>query len=375
MFNLGFNIQNEYKILVCAGADGGGEFLKILQANNIPCKELKHLRRSICPIDDLLCVMDIAQIIKNFAPDIVFISSSKAGALGTAAAIFCRWFGRKFTLIYRIDWAFNDPRPALERKIYIVIENFLSKFRDIIIQNDQFDLRTAKINGIKPKLGFKIIHNGIDGNALDFLDKNDARNFFHNKLNTDLNQFDLIIGTIANYYKTKGLSYLLDAMAELSKTKNIGCILVGDGPERKILEKIIKQRGLENRVFLAGQISDAYKYLKACDIFVLPSAKEGFPWTILEAMLAGLPIIATKVGAIPEILENGVNGWIVESENQKQIVEKILWFSAHPDDRHSFGISAKQRAKNQFALNTMLSKYRQLFRAIIDKKTNFIDFD
>ena len=141
------------------------------------------------------------------------------------------------------------------------------------------------------------------------------------------------------------------------------------------LEKIIKQRGLENRVFLAGQISDAYKYLKACDIFVLPSAKEGFPWTILEAMLAGLPIIATKVGAIPEILENGVNGWIVESENQKQIVEKILWFSAHPDDRHSFGISAKQRAKNQFALNTMLSKYRQLFRAIIDKKTNFIDFD
>ncbi len=375
LFNLNLNIQNEYETLVCVGANGNGEFTKALKSRNILYRELNHLRRSIHPIDDLLCFFDIALMIKSFSPDIVFLNSSKAGVLGTIAATFCRWFGKKFTLIYRINWAFNDPRPAIERKIYIIVERFLSKFRDIIIQNDNFDLQTAKINRIKPKLGFKIIYNGIDSNALNFLNRDAARDFFRDKLHVDLNKFELVIGNTANYYKTKGLPYLLDAIANLSKTINVGCVLVGDGPERKTLEDIIKRNRLEKRVFLAGQLPDAHRYLKAYDIFAFSSVKEGFPWAILEAMSAELPIIATKVGAIPDILENGISGWLIEPANSEQIYERILWFSSHINIMPQFGLRAKQRVQNRFTLDILLAKYRQLFQAIIDKKTDLINFD
>ncbi|MEK9170843.1 MAG: glycosyltransferase, partial [Patescibacteria group bacterium] len=191
LFNLNSHIRGEHETLVCAGADGGGEFFKVLRLAGIPCVELKHLRRAIRPIDDLLCFFEIISTIRHFSPDIIFLNSSKAGVLGTIAASACRWLGKRFTLIYRIDWAFNDPRPAFERKVYIVVERFLSKFRDIIIQNDSFDLHTARVNGIKPKLGFKIIHNGIDVDALQFFDRDAARIFFRDRLRVNLNDFEL----------------------------------------------------------------------------------------------------------------------------------------------------------------------------------------
>ncbi len=375
LFNLNSHIRREYETLVCAGVDGGGDFLKALQLAGIPCVELKHLRRVIHPIDDLLCFFEIIRTIRHFSPDIIFLNSFKAGVLGTLAASACRWFGKRFTLIYRIDWTFNDPRPAFERKTYIVVERFLSKFRDIIIQNDSFDLYTAKSNGIKPKLGFKIVHNGIDVDSLQFLDRDAARIFFRDRLHVDFNSFELVIGNTANYYKTKGLTYLLEAVANIAKTVNVACVIVGDGIERKVLEKMIRQNGLEMHVFLAGQIPNAYRYLKAYDIFAFSSVKEGFPWAILEAMAAELPIVATTVGAIPDILENGVSGWLIKPAHPEQISERILWFHTHRDSMSQFGSKAKQRVREQFILDALLTKYRQLFRAIIDKKTDQIAFD
>lgn len=375
LFNLNSHIRNEYETLVCAGIDGGDEFSKALERKGIPYCRLKHLRRAIRPLNDLLCFFDIIKMIRDFSPDIVFLTSSKAGVLGTLAATVCRWFGKKLTIIYRIDWAFNDPRPALERKAYIVVERLLSKFRDIIIQNDRFDLDTAKSHGIRPRIGFKIVYNGINSETLNFLSREAARAFFHDRLGIDLNKFTLVIGNTANYYKTKGLTYLLEAVADLAKTVNVACIIVGEGTERKMLEKMIENRGLEKRVFLAGHVPDAFLYLKAFDIFAFSSVKEGFPWAILEAMAAGLPIVATKVGALPEIIEDGISGFLVEPGNSKNISERIAWFHEHPSSMSLFGSRAKQRVRERFTLDNLLAAYRQLFRAIIDKKTHSISFD
>ncbi|MCX6813588.1 MAG: glycosyltransferase, partial [Candidatus Azambacteria bacterium] len=358
-----------------AGVDGGGQFLQALQSANIPHKKLRHLRRAISPLDDLMCFFDIIQIMRNFSPDIVFLNSSKAGVLGTLAAMACRWLGKKFTLIYRIDWAFNDPRSTLERKAYVIVEKFLSKFRDIIMQNDNFDLSTAKSFGIKPRLGFKIIHNGIDINVLNFLSRQAARGFFRNKLKINLDKFELVVGNTANYYKTKDLPSLVRAVAVLAKSVNVGCVLVGDGTERKVLEKMIQEKGLQDRVFLTGQILDAYKYLRAYDVFTFSSVKEGFPWAILEAMAAELPIVATKVGAIPDIIQNGVSGRLVEPSDSAQMSEQILWLYKNRDAAIKFGLCARQLVKERFTLDALLAKYRQLFQNIIDNKASKISFD
>jgi len=136
----------------------------------------------------------------------------------------------------------------------------------------------------------------------------------------------VVIGAIANLYATKGIEYLIEAAsitAKSYKLKAISYIVIGEGKERPKLEALIKTYNLENNFFLIGRISNATQYLKAFDIVVLPSVKEGFPWVLLDAMAAEVPIIATKVGAVPEVIEDNKDGLLVPPGDSKALAEKI----------------------------------------------------
>ncbi len=375
LYNLNLNIRTEYETYICVGSDGNQEFVQAIEKASIRHKIIPHLKRAIRPLDDIICIFEMVQVICNFSPDIVFLTSSKAGVLGTIASCLARVCRKKFSLVYRIDWAFNDPRPEKERKMYVYIERFLSRCRDIIIQNDLFDLESAKNNNILPKYGFKLIHNGIDIQSMHFLSQADARTFFQTKCSVDLRSFDLIIGNTANFYPTKGLTYMIEAVAEIIKTKNIACIIMGDGPDRPILENLIREKGCEKNIFLIGQIPHASRYISGFDLFAFTSVKEGFPWAILEAMCAGLPIIATRVGAIPEIIENGKSGYIIEPACTEQITERIHWFLEHQYALRICGENAKQHVSEHFTLKKMLEQYRSLFNAISENNFSKIHFD
>jgi glycosyltransferase involved in cell wall biosynthesis len=127
------------------------------------------------------------------------------------------------------------------------------------------------------------------------------------------------------------------------------------------LEKIIEKYNLENRVFLVGFLENAKEYLKAFDIFTLTSIKEGLPYTILEAGLAGLPIIASNVGGVPDIIDNGINGILVEKTNVGQISKTIEFMIKNPDQRKSFGLKLQQKIEKEFSLKQMLDKTLQLY--------------
>jgi len=136
---------------------------------------------------------------------------------------------------------------------------------------------------------------------------------------------------------------------------NITFMVIGEGQERKKLEKLIKRYRLENNFFLPGAIPDAYKYLKAFDAFVLPSLKEGFPWTILEAMAAEIPIIAAKVGAITEIKP----GILVEPEKPKQLVNAIERLLIDSEPRRNFASRAKNKIEKEFSLDKMIETIKK----------------
>jgi glycosyltransferase involved in cell wall biosynthesis len=208
--------------------------------------------------------------------------------------------------------------------------------------NNKHDLDQAKELRITPKKELILIHNGVDLNKIDFLEKERARD----KL--ELPRDEYIIGTIANFYKTKGLKYLIQAMKEVEDKK---LIIIGEGRERKSLEELIKKEGLKDKIKLLGKKKDAYKYLKAFDIFVLSSVKEGFPWVALEAMSARVPVIATRVGAIPEIMTHKENGLIIEPKEPRQIVEAL-----NEIDNLDLVDSAYQTVSDRFSLDKMVSE-------------------
>ena len=293
----------------------------------------------------------------------MFLSSSKAGVIGSLAT-------RKFPglkVIYRIGgWSFNDPMPWLVRRFYILAERCTAKLKDIIMVNSQRDFDQAKKMKIKPRQNIELIHNGVDSYKMGIFGKDEAKIKLFEKLTQRQRGFlhaKIVVGTVANFYKTKGLEYFIEAIKLLRAEPAIAhtaFVIVGDGPERGKLELQIKESGLKNKIFLAGRLPDARKYLAAFDIFVMSSVKEGFPWALLEAMAAKLPVVATNVGAVPEVIEDGKNGFLVEPRKPELLAQKIKELADNEHLRNELGIQAHQTVVLKFDLNKMVEKVEKL---------------
>lgn len=319
--------RSKYEIALAAGGSQNGDFLlNQLAKLGVLIKPLKNLKRDITPVYDLKAVFELKRIMQGFKPDTIFLNSSKAGFVGSLAARLVRE-QTPAKIIYRIGgWTFNDPWPRWKRLFFIALEKISAGWKDIIIVNNQNDLKQARRFNLKPRGGVVLIPNGLDVYKTDFLTKDEARLKLFEKISGysgRIFQAQVIIGTIANHYPAKGLEYLIEAAEHFKNHDSVIFVIIGDGPERDNLKFKIENLKLGKKVFLLGQLPDAYQYLPAFDIFVLPSLKEGFPWTVLEAMAAKVPVIATAVGALPEIIEDGKNGALVEPGNAAQIAKRL----------------------------------------------------
>src|SRR3989338_4390442 len=261
--------RTKYEILVAAGPSFGSKYdlLDLLEKEEIKTLRLKYLKREISPLSDIRASFELRKASKKFKPDTLFLLSSKAGFIGSFVSK-CLIRNTEYKILYRIGgWTFNDPWPKWKKLLWIIIERISAKWKDLIIVNNKHDFEQA------------------------------------NQQSGRVFQDRIIIGTIANFYPTKGLGYLIETAEYFKNKDNIVFMVIGDGPERASLENLIKQKGLQKKIIFLGQIPDAHKLLSAFDIFVLPSIKEGFPWVVIEAMAAKLPVVATRVGAVPEIIE------------------------------------------------------------------------
>jgi len=370
--------KEKYEILVAGGKGQKDEFLKSFEEKNIRTKKLKFLKREINPVFDCLGIIELMKLINGFKPDYLHLSSSKAGFLGSIAGFKIKLLRPKkfknLKIIYRIGgWAFNDPWPWWEKKIFILAEKITAKLKDIIVVNNKSDFEQAIKLRIKPKKELKLIHNGIDALKIDFLSQEEALRklpkIIHGTTENSLPQQNGnigigTIGTIANFYPTKGLEYLIKAakiLKSIIHDSKFIILIIGDGGKRKKLKKLIEEYDLKKEVMLFGQIPEAHKYMKAFDIFVLPSVKEGFPWTVLQAMAAKIPIVATNVGAMPEIIENNKNGILVEPKNPEELAEAIKYLMENERVRQEMALQAHQTVLFKFPIEKMIRETEELF--------------
>lgn len=360
----------KYEFLVAAG--GRGELLEKMDKKGVKIISMKNFSNTP-GLKNFLTLLEIFKLIKNFKPDILYLLSSEAGFIGSVAGSFYRFFSRnkKPKIIYRIGgWAFKEPRNIFIKKIYLWAEKISVPFKDIIITNSEFDRHLAIKNKIVEPDKIITIYNGLDVDNLKFLSEKEAKIFIESKIpafsassaDSAGKKHSILIGTVANLYRNKGLEYLILAAQKL-KNKGLDWqfIIIGEGPERSKIENLIKKSNLENNVFLTGFISDAFECLKAFDLFVLPSVKEGQPWTILEAMVAEIPIVATNIAGISEMIENEKSGLLVEPADPEALslaIEKML---THPSLAHETTQNASKTVKEKFKLETMVRQNENLF--------------
>lgn len=178
----------------------------------------------------------------------------------------------------------------------------------------------------------------------------------------------IVLGYIGRIQKVKKIDVLLDGYNQISKVcQNVCLVIVGDGDEKRQLQSYAEKLGISDRVIWAGYRQDIPRVLAALDIYVQTSVNEGFSLSILEAMAAGKPIIATDVGGNSEIIDNEVNGLLIATGSTKGLVNAILYLIERPEIRDRFSLAGLELVRNQFSLNSMVDGYRDLYKTVISE--------
>ncbi|MGZ4878004.1 MAG: glycosyltransferase family 4 protein [Candidatus Angelobacter sp.] len=209
-----------------------------------------------------------------------------------------------------------------------------------------------------PARKIKTIANGIDVEPFERAQPLPAPTFDRDK----------VVGMVARLDLQKGFEYLLRAVRELCGVfRELKVVIVGEGPDRKAIEDMIRQYGLQSTVILAGKQSDMPGVYAAMDIFVLPSLNEGLPMTILEAMAASKPVIATKVGAIPTLIRNGETGLLVEARDTDGLRKAIARLLSDPDLCRRMGAEGHDWVSRNYTSEAMALKYRQMYEEVLGR--------
>jgi glycosyltransferase involved in cell wall biosynthesis len=179
----------------------------------------------------------------------------------------------------------------------------------------------------------------------------------------------IVVGSVGRLSSEKGTSFFVEAAARLCREfTNVSFVQVGDGPSREALEAQVRQLGIERQFTFAGQRQDMAQVYRSFDVFVLPSLMEGMPMALLEAMSAGLPVVATTVGAVPGVLCGSDIGHLVPPGDSEALAAGIRSFVVDRAKRESAGAGAKKRVEEHFSASAMARKYVDLYREILIRK-------
>lgn len=335
VFDLAVNLPKDKFEAMVAGGGKGVMAEKIISAN-LPYFEIKNFQRDVNFLKDIFSFFEILILLFKTKPDIVHVSSSKAGASTGLACFIYKFFAFRFSLfaLFTVHgWAFLEDRPKWQILLIKLISKITCLFYNKIICVSQNDYNEAMKNKIAPARKIVLIHNGINPDDYNFLDKNTARKSLgsstsKSRLGVELpSDGEILVGTIGEDTKNKGHQYLREAG---EKIPNVNL-----------------------KIF--SNIPNASRYLKNFDIFVLPSIKEGLPYIILEAGLAGLPVVASNVGGISEIIIDGENGILVPPKNPKALAEAIKKLIDNKNLREKMADNLHQRILSEFSMQKMLN--------------------
>jgi glycosyltransferase involved in cell wall biosynthesis len=328
---------------------GKGPFVDLLQAQEIPTISLEHLGVPIHPLRDLQALREIHAALTELQPDLVALHSSKAGVLGRLAA---RSVGIP-ALLTAHGWNFTPGIPGLQARIYRGIERCAGPLTSTIITVSEFDRRLALEAGLVPEDRIVTVYNGIP-------DIPASRR-------ADPGQTPPRLVMVARFEPQKDHSSLLTALARL-QDEPWELDLIGDGPLRAQMESMAAGLGLGGRVRFLGHRTDVDEILARAQISLLVSNWEGFPLTILEAMRARLPVVASSVAGIAEAISEEVTGYLVPRGDVRLLQDRIGRLLRDPGLRTRMGTHGRSRYEQHFTLDHFVTQTLAVYQNVLAKR-------
>ena len=246
----------------------------------------------------------------------------------------------------------NYKTYALLKAAYRLVFKFLLHFVDKTVFVCEANLKVAERDGLAKNAS--VIYNGLDAEEFEFLSRDAARDFFSKKTGLDLKD-RFIIGSVGRLSYPKNYEFLISAFPNILAVQgNALAVIVGDGPQRKKYENLIGEKKLQDRIFLCGELQAASSYLRAFDLFVLPSRYEGLSISLIETLFSGIPAVASDVAGNAEIIgkefcypPGDVDGFVRKIRNTADMV-----------NRGDFAVPPAKR--EEFSLDKMLAGYEKI---------------
>jgi glycosyltransferase involved in cell wall biosynthesis len=356
-----------YDTTLVAGAVGRGEesMAYIAEHRGVRVESLDDLHREISPLRDARAILRLARIMRRDRPTILHTHTAKAGAVGRIAALLAGGARPRIivhTFHGHVLRGYFNPLVALAFRL---LERWLATFTTSLIAVSP-EVRDDLVQlGVAPKEKFVIVRLGISldervgGNS-------DVRGETRRVLGVSPEAF--VVGWVGRMTAVKRTDDVLLAFQRLLDENGDSYLcLVGDGPDRAHLERYAHELGIAQRCLFLGYQDDVARFYAAMDVLLLPSANEGTPVSVIEALAAGRPVVATRVGGVPDVVREGTDGFLVDVGDTDGLAARLGELARDPDRRAEMGERGRAHVFERYAVDRLVDDVDRLYRSLLER--------
>ena len=333
-----------HEVVVVVGERG--VYCDELRKRSIPYRTARHMRRSVSLGHDLLAVRELRRIFRDESPDLISLHSAKAGMLGRLAAA-----GLPSAVLFTAHgWSFTDGIPKRRAAVYRSMERAVARLTDKIITVSEYDRDLALRHGVGRPEQIVAVHNAMPD--------------VESRANAGSKHEPIRLVMVARLDDQKDHRTLFAAIESL-REKPWELVLVGDGPLEGELKQMAAASGISDRVRFLGLRNDVEAILAEGQIFLLISNWEGFPRSIIEAMRAGLPVIASDVGGVAEAVQDGTTGYVIAPKDAAALESRLRSLLDEPAERVRMGSQARSSYEARYRFERMANENLAVYRSIL----------
>jgi glycosyltransferase involved in cell wall biosynthesis len=353
-----------YESVVVAGseADGEGNYLTFHGKVLPNLVALPALGRELSVGRDAVALCALVRLIRRVRPHIVHTHTAKAGTLGRLAASLCRVPAIVHTYHGHVLRGYFSPART---RLYREIERWLGRRTDRLLAVSERVRRELLDLGIGTAERFDVLPLGLDLDGLLVCDRR------RGALRTELGVPDdaMLAGIVARLVPIKAHEVFLEAAAGVARARpDARFVIVGDGERRLELEALAARLGLQDRTYFLGWRRDLDRIYADLDVVALCSWNEGSPVSLIEAMAAGRPVVATRVGGVPDVVDDGVHGHLVDAGDGAGLAMAIVSLLRDPHRRHAMGQAGRARVCPAFDASRLVRDMDRLYTTLLAGK-------
>jgi glycosyltransferase involved in cell wall biosynthesis len=360
--------EHGYETTLVAGTLARGEesMASVAEERGVKIEVVEDLHREIALWRDARAIIRLARLIRRERPTILHTHTAKAGAVGRIAALLSG-DARPPIIVHTFHGhvlrGYFNPLITLA---FRTLERWLAAMTTVLVAVSP-EVRDDLVRlGVAPASKFVVVRLGIElGERIGADD--DARRETRRLIGLAPDAF--VVGWVGRMTAVKRTEDVVRALRRLvDRDVDAYLCLVGDGPDREDLERYAHELGVIKRCLFVGYQDDVSRYYNAFDVLILPSVNEGTPVSVIEALAAQRPAVATRVGGVPDVVRDGIDGFLVDPGDADALAERLAELAADPERRARMGAEGRSRVLERYAVARLVDDIDRLYRELLEDR-------